>query len=351
MFVEQWRDRHGKVRVYFRKGKGRRLALPADIGSPEFGAAYAAALTGAYARPASGVAPGTITALIDSYQRSSSYLELRASSRGGYDSRLGILRRDHGHRTVSGMTREGVVQHVLDPLAKMPGSRLDTLKKLRILIRHAIERGWLRHDPTLGIKRPKNKPIRSWTEGEIAVYETHWPVGTKERLAFALFIFIGQRISDVCRMGWPDVRGRTIDVVQQKTSAKLTIPLHSDLAAILAETRREHVTILNTAFGRPFTVKGFGNWMRNAITAACLPMECQPHGLRKAAGRRLAEAGCTTKEIMAVLGHKTLAEAERYTVDAEQSRLADAAVTKLEGQTPNGRPYPHPQTSLLTVKK
>src|SRR5262249_53533281 len=37
--------------------------------------------------------------------------------------------------------------------------------------------------------------------------------------------------------------------------------------------------------------------------------ECQPHGLRKAAGRRLAEAGCTAHEIMAVLGHTTLTEA------------------------------------------
>lgn len=27
-FVELWRDRHGKVRVYFRKDKGPRLPLP-----------------------------------------------------------------------------------------------------------------------------------------------------------------------------------------------------------------------------------------------------------------------------------------------------------------------------------
>ena len=49
-----------------------------------------------------------------------------------------------------------------------------------------------------------------------------------------------------------------------------------------------------------------------AVTpAAGLPIDCQPHGLRKAAGRRLAEAGCTAHEIMSVLGHKTLSEAER----------------------------------------
>ncbi len=45
-FVECWRDRHGRLRVYFRKGKGQRIALPFSIGSDEFNAAYQAALTG-----------------------------------------------------------------------------------------------------------------------------------------------------------------------------------------------------------------------------------------------------------------------------------------------------------------
>jgi hypothetical protein len=50
---------------------------------------------------------------------------------------------------------------------------------------------------------------------------------------------------------------------------------------------------------------------------------------------RLAEAGCTANGIMSVLGHRTLAEAERYTRDADQARLATDAVTKLEGHKAN----------------
>ena len=142
--------------------------------------------------------------------------------------------------------------------------------------------------------------------------------------------------SDVHRMTWVDVNGGTIRIVQQKTGRKLTIPLHHNLQAVLAAHKREHITIINTEYGKPFTVDGFSQWMRDAITAARLPLECQPHGLRKAAGRRLADAGCTPHEIMAVLGHKTLAEAERYTRDADQLRLAGAAITKLEGRKRNG---------------
>src|SRR4051812_14873895 len=41
-FVEQWRDRHGKLRVYFRKDKGARIPLPSTIGSDEFIEAYQA---------------------------------------------------------------------------------------------------------------------------------------------------------------------------------------------------------------------------------------------------------------------------------------------------------------------
>ena len=50
--------------------------------------------------------------------------------------------------------------------------------------------------------------------------------------------------------------------------------------------------------------------------------------MRKAAARRLAEAGCSASEIAAITGHKTLAEVERYTRAADQERLARQAIRK-----------------------
>ena len=55
---------------------------------------------------------------------------------------------------------------------------------------------------------------------------------------------------------------------------------------------------------------------------------CTIHGLRKAACRRLAEAGCTVHEIAAISGHATLKEVERYTKAADQARLAQAAMAR-----------------------
>jgi len=43
------------------------------------------------------------------------------------------------------------------------------------------------------------------------------------------------------------------------------------------------------------------------------------HGLRKAAARRLAEAGCTEHEIAAITGHASLREIARYTKAADSS--------------------------------
>src|SRR5262249_7833594 len=74
-----------------------------------------------------------------------------------------------------------------------------------------------------------------------------------------------------------------------------------------------------------------------AIRDAGLPSRCKPHGLRKAAARRLAEAGCSASEIMAITGHKTLAEGERYTRAAEQERLARAAINR-QSQNRSGKP-------------
>ena len=126
-------------------------------------------------------------------------------------------------------------------------------------------------------------------------------------------------------------------IAQQKTRTKLTIPIHEALSRLLANANRNHANILPTAYKQPFSVKGFGNMMSNAIREAGLPGRCKPHGLRKAAARRLAEAGCSASEIMAITGHKTLAEVERYTRAAEQARLARQAMNR-QLKTESGKP-------------
>jgi integrase len=334
--------------LYFRRDKkSKRIPLP-PISSPEFDRAYAAALAGQQLPAPPNrypIADRTIAALIASYKRVGDYPGLRATTKVGYNSRLAAIQNDHGHRSVAGLTNERV-RKMLAPYANRPGAAHSLLKMLRILIKHAIAINWLNADPSVGIKRAKLKEIRSWTDEEIAAFEARWPTGSRERLAFGLHLYTGQRRSDVHRMTWRDISSGRIAVVQQKTGKKLQIRIHPELQRALDAAPRGHLTILNTAYGKPFSVDGFSGFMRDAIRAAELPEDCQPHGLRKAAGRRLAEAGCSAKQIMAVLGHKTLAEAERYVRDADEIRLGDQAIAQ---QIANQKENKFPKTTWSSL--
>jgi integrase len=72
------------------------------------------------------------------------------------------------------------------------------------------------------------------------------------------------------------------------------------------------------------TVNGFGICARRAGLT-----KCTAHGLRKAAARRLAEAGCSAPEIASITGHRSLKEVQRYIDAADRVRLATSAAAKL----------------------
>jgi integrase len=343
-YVELWRDRYGKVRVYFRKDKGPRIPLPDTIGSEAFNEAYNAALLGeplTPVRPTAGRATvGSLASLILSYKKSKAYVDLRDTTKTGYNGRLETLRREHGHRTVQGLTKERIEVAILNPYSDRPGAQLAALKMLRVLIKHSmrLEKGnilRLMADPSAGIARPKSKEIRAWTDAELLAFERRWPIGTKQRTAYALMRYTGAARTDVHLMTWAQVDQGEVAYTRNKTGVAIDSVVHPELRRVLDSWKRGHVCILTTAYGKPFTVDGFSGWMRDAIRAAGLPMGCRPHGLRKTLGKQLAEDGATAHEIMAVLGHKTLEEAERYTREADRKRGAREAIHKLRGQKTN----------------
>ena len=194
----------------------------------------------------------------------------------------------------------------------------------------AVEGGWREDDPTQGVRpiRARTDGFTTWTEDDIAKFEKRWKKGTRERLALALLLYTGQRRGDVIRMGWQHVRDDTIRVTPSKTGATLVIPLHPELRSVIAEMPRDHLTFLTTRYDRPFSAAGFGNAFRDWCDTAGLP-ERSAHGLRKAAARRLAEAGCSALQIGAITGHATLKEVSRYTRAADQERLARDALAAL----------------------
>jgi integrase len=169
----------------------------------------------------------------------------------------------------------------------------------------------------------------TWTEAELDAFEARWPLGTRERLAYDLLLYTGQRVGDVVRMRRSDIVQGAVVVVQDKTAEPLKIQIHPALARALKAGPSNGIYLIGDATGRPIQRRGLSSLIVKAAKLAGLPRKCVAHGLRKAILRRLAEHGSSTKQIQAVSGHRTLTEIERYTRQADQRKLAKSAIGRL----------------------
>ncbi|MGX1349673.1 hypothetical protein AB7M49_003249 [Bradyrhizobium elkanii] len=106
--------------------------------------------------------------------------------------------------------------------------------------------------------------------------------------------------------------------------------MHADLARYIADCPKDGPAFIATMYGRARSEKAFSSWISEAAGDAGLPEGSSPHGVRKAACRRLAEAGCSALEIMSVTGHTNIREIERYCREAAKKKLAVAAMAKLQ---------------------
>jgi integrase len=248
------------------------------------------------------------------------------------------IREMHGRTLIAAVTKRDI-QRLVDSKRGKPSAARNLLNYLRLLFAYARHEGFIVDDPTIGVTRPpiRTRGYETWSEEHIARFKAAHPSGTRARLALALLLGTGQRRSDVVKMGWANIHGGRICFRQSKTGKPLTLPIIHDLLAAIEATSRDRATFLATADGRPLKPESFTNWLRECCAKAGLPRGLSAHGLRKATCRRLAEAGATANEIMAVSGHNTMGEAARYTAAADQEHLAHAAFERM-GDLPSSTP-------------
>ena len=243
------------------------------------------------------------------------------------------FRREHGDKPVARL-EPAHIAGIIAAKAATPATGNNLRKTLCHPLEHAITLGMIARNPAAGIKgfKIKGDGVHTWREAEVTRFEERNPPGTLAYLALHLLLDTGQRRSDVVRMGWQHIRktpdGDKIAVRQEKTDAPLLIPIVPRLARALGRVPRTNLTFLLTSKGTPFTANNFGKWFRKLCNEAGLP-QCSAHGLRKLTATRLADAGCSEREIMAVTGHRSVAEVSRYVKAAEKSRLAERAMEKL----------------------
>ena len=154
------------------------------------------------------------------------------------------------------------------------------------------------------------------------------------RRVVVLALYTGQRRGDLCALRWSAYDGQAIRLVQQKTKEPLVIPCHPALKAELDAWRQDTVagigeaTLLTDNRGQPWKPNLLSHYLPAALVRIGMSNDINVHGLRKLAAANLAEAGCSTKEIAAITGHRTLAMVDLYTRSADQKKLAGAAIVR-----------------------
>ena len=342
-YVQREKTRHGKYVWYFRRGPGPRVRLPGEYESPEWLAAYEAAL-GGNAAPAV-VSSGTFRWLVERYKASAKFAGLAPDTQ---KFRTGIL--DRVVKTAGDLKLGQITRSMLaegrDRRAETPFAAINYLKVMNQVFAFAVDAGYMASNPAKGIDRPS--PATSghivWTAREVQKFQKKWPLGTRERLAMDLLLYTGLRRGDLVQLGRQHVRNGIIRYRATKNGVEIVLPMLPVLQATIDAGPTGDLTFLATTRNTPWKKESFGTWFRSACIAAGVPGRA--HGLRKAGATFAAENGATDQQLMAIFGWTNPEQAAVYTRTASRAKMAAMGVGMLmpgsseEDQTGTSIPAP-----------
>lgn len=338
-YVKSWvHPKTGKTYSKFYRKGWPTVQLHGGMGSEQFEREYNAALHGtslALAPREARSSPGSVDRVVAQYLDSGSFTELSPLSQEQRRPILGRFRREQGGKLLATIPAQDFKASAA--VFRSAHQARHWIKTLRHLMNYAVDMGFCKTNPMEGIKRkaPKSEGYALWREEHIEQFRAHYALGTMERLCLELLLGTGQRISDVQVMGRQHFRGGKLRIKQKKNGVKGMVvdgvEILPELQAALAAmpTSGALTFLLRPSDGQPFQERCGSKWFNDAAKRAGLPPGYTCHGLRKACGTRIAQEGGTAHEVMAVLGHKTLALAEHYTRQFDRAKAAGRAMAKL----------------------
>jgi integrase len=322
--VKRVRSR-GREYLYFNTGKKNangnpiRVKLP-PMSSPSFWPAYGT-LKGNRDKKA---AIYTVNSACTAYEASSDFAKKADSTKKLYGYALRIIRDALGTFPIDAVKRHHV-QKVLDHGLPSPSMHDSFLAVLGVVYKHARRDGKTELFPAKDFDKREGGTHEPWPEAvlDAGLASEH----DRTRLAVHLLFFTGQRIGDVCKMRWSDVREGGVDVIQQKTGKKLWIPMLSELRQELDRTPKRGLTIITNKDGGRMGPQVIRRELK--AHGAAHGLEVVPHGLRKNAVISLLEAGCSVPEVAAITG-QSYQMVQHYAAGISQRRMGKAAILKLE---------------------
>jgi integrase len=342
-------SRLGKLRYYVKlpgqqRGKGLRIKDPV-YRSEGFMAEYHAAVHGTPVTPAPVVAKdgkGTVGWLIKLYRESRAWThDLSNGTRKQRGPILKQIETKAGDLPFAAITRAKVEKGMSARTENQARHFLNTVSALyKWAIANDLFDG---RNPADGIKRPRNDGGDNdghlpWPIEVIEQYERHWPIGTKERLAFDVFLYVGLRRGDAARLGKQHIRRGVVHLMTEKSQGKtpIYVPVHPALATSIKACPSGGLAIIAKSDGSNFTKETLGDLFREAVEAAGIPVTKRDtkqkgysaHGLRKASATIAAESGASESELNAMFGWSGHQMAQLYTRKADRRRLAARAMAK-----------------------
>lgn len=334
-YVSVFVDRHGKEHFrYRRNGVSVYLSHPsAKEYRSEYEDAELKALGSVAITPRA--KPGSVADLVPRFYESIGFKNGSADWKKTRRQVLEAFREEYGNDPVAAFRPKDISAIVA---AKLEKKRIGTRwtggthaavrlrEQLDALFDFAARQEWRADNPVPKSEFVKHKAtgFHEWSEEEIAQYRAYWPLGTKARLAMELILWTGKRRSDAHRAS-PPKNGR-ITFIAKKTGKGQDLPVAPQLqAAIDAMPSVGITTLLVTEYGKPFSVGGFGNKVRDWCNEAGLP-QCSAHGLRKALARRAADRRVSQQGLKALGQWSGDREVAVYVAGANQKELAEDAL-------------------------
>jgi integrase len=245
--------------------------------------------------------------------------------------------------------RPALIQGYLDGWSDKPGKQQNALRAIKALEKWAVVRDLVPRSITLGVAtgRPVGGHI-PWTDAQVTVGEQV----ARSDLARVITLgsHTGQRISDLVRMAWTDIRvirGQPgIDVRQKKihkgARERTWVVIDDELAKKMATWERQPGPILRRLDGSPWESKNLTlAWRhelnRNPDLAEHKELRLVLHGLRGHCCTRLARAGLNDRQIANIVG-MSVENVENYTKLSAQEENAMAAVIQLKDRYPQDKP-------------
>lgn len=332
----------GKERFYYRRPGQKKIRIRGTPWTPSFMAEYEAATGGVkYKQPLQPEKKGTFSWLCEQYYLSSDFKKLDPNKT--QKTRRSTLNSICNEPTVAGgktlmgsvsisAWNKKAVRIARDRVADQPDKASARVKAMRQVFGYGVEADHCETNPARDVPylSSGSEGFHAWTVEEITKFEKRWVIGTRERLAFALLLYTGQRLSDAIAMGPHNVKDGWLHLTQHKNRNKkpvhVQIPIRPELQHILENTETGTDTFLHNTFGKPYLANTFNWFFAEACKAAGVPGRA--HGLRKAFASQLAELGSSENEIMSLTGHQTSKEVTRYTKSARQRVMAEKAMAR-----------------------